>query len=248
MATENTTPPLIGISSYFEVNTTEGWERPGAMLPAVYLDAVMAAGGTPVVLPPQPPTAESVARVLDAIDGLVLSGGADVDPALYGQARAAATEAPRTDRDAWEIALLQGAIERNLPFLAICRGIQVLNVVRGGTLHQHLPDVIGHVGHAPNGWAFGQVDVRLDAGTRLAGIYGLPAGGTMPVPCLHHQAVADLGRGLVPVAWSAEGIVEAVETHGVTFGLAVQWHPEESPASRPLFVALTEAARRHRVE
>lgn len=241
-----TAPLLIGISSYLEPSTTGGWDRPSAVLPEVYLAAVIAAGCTPVVLPPQPVTADVVARVLDALDGLVLAGGADVDPARYGQVPAAGTEPPRADRDAWEIALLEGAIARDLPFLAICRGIQLLNVVRGGTLHQHLPEVIGHDAHHPAGFTFGQVEVSLDPGTRLAAIYALPDGGTITVPCLHHQALADLGSGLVPVAWTADGVVEAVETEHVTFGLAVQWHPEESPTSGPLFDALAEAARRYR--
>ena len=133
----------IGVTTYLEPVVMGLWSRPGSMLPQVYSDCVIGAGAAVVTLPPQPPTPDVVARVLDSIDGLMLTGGKDVDARLYGQAPHPENDAPRPDRDAWEVALVLAAIERDLPFFGICRGLQVLNVALGGTLIQHLPDVIG---------------------------------------------------------------------------------------------------------
>lgn len=143
MALSDSDAPIIGVTTYLEQAQTGVWNVRASFLPKVYIDAVTDAGGIAVLLPPQPSTAALARRVLASLDGLVISGGADVDPARYGQQPHAKTGAPRTDRDEWEDALLAAAIETKLPFLGICRGAQVLNITLGGTLHQHLPDLVG---------------------------------------------------------------------------------------------------------
>ena len=223
------------------------WDVRAAVLPQVYLDSVTDAGGIAVLLPPQPVSDEIVARVLDSIDGLVLSGGADVDPALYGQEPHERTGAPRVDRDSWEQALIRGAVDRGMPFLGICRGAQLLNVALGGTLHQHLPDIVGSDKYQPGPAIFGPVDVAVTPDTRLAGVLRR-AGGTLgvddiSVSCYHHQALDRVADGLSVSALSDDGVIEAVELDGVPFGIAVQWHPEQDAVDRRLFQGLVEAAR-----
>jgi putative glutamine amidotransferase len=169
----------------------------------------------------------------------VITGGYDLDPAAYGQQPHPTTDQPRTGRDAWEFALLQGALDRRLPVLGICRGAQVLNVAVGGTLHQHLPDVLGHNGHRAGNAVFTTLPVRTVAGTRLAALLGESA----EVRCYHHQAVAEVGEGLVVSASDAYGVIEALEVPGDNFVLAVQWHPEEYLDDLRLFTAIVEAAR-----
>ncbi|WP_201276701.1 gamma-glutamyl-gamma-aminobutyrate hydrolase family protein [Marisediminicola senii] len=235
-------PPLIGITTYLEQAQTGVWDVRAAFLPEVYLDSVTAAGGIAILLPPQPVSDAIVDRVLDGIDGLVLSGGADVDPALYGQDPHAETGAPREDRDAWEKALITRAIERGLPFLAICRGAQVLNVALGGTLHQHLPDVVGSERYRPAPAEFGAVDVAVGTDSRLSSVLGSVAGG-LSVQCYHHQALDRVADPLTVSAVSDDGVIEAVELGTHPFGIGVQWHPEQDAADRRLFDALVEAAR-----
>jgi gamma-glutamyl-gamma-aminobutyrate hydrolase PuuD len=168
----------------------------------------------------------------------VLSGGADVDPARYGE-----PADPRTvsdpDRDGWELAVLDAALRRGLPVLAICRGMQLLNVACGGSLHQHLPDVVGAAEHLPSPETFGCTAVRIEPSSRLAAITGGRA-----VRCHHHQAVRRLGDGLVAAAWARDGTIEAIEHTGHDFVLGVQWHPEEDAADARLFQALVRAASR----
>jgi len=241
-ATPGATAPIVGITTYLEQARTGVWDVRSAVLPQVYLNSVTDAGGVAVLLPPQPVTAEAVDRVLDSVDALVLSGGADVDPALYGQDPHERTSEPRSDRDAWEIALLRGAIERDLPFLAICRGAQLLNVALGGTLHQHLPDVVGSERYQPGGGVFGAVDVTVTGPSLLAGVLGGEAAG-LTVQCYHHQALDRVARGLTVTAVSDDGVIEAVELPEGTFGVGVQWHPEEDAADRRLFAALVAATR-----
>jgi putative glutamine amidotransferase len=199
---------------------------------------VTRAGGIAVLLPPQPVDDDIAARVLDGLDGLVITGGKDVDPARFGEAPHLETDEPRRDRDAWEFALLAGALRRGLPVLGICRGAQVLNVALGGTLHQHLPDNIGHTRHQPGNAVFSEHSVRTVPGTRLAALIGESS----DAHCYHHQAVAELGEGLVVSARDADGVIEAVEVPGDNFVLAVQWHPEERLDDLRLFAAVVDAA------
>jgi putative glutamine amidotransferase len=234
--------PVIGITTYLEQARTGVWDVRSAVLPQVYLNSVTDAGGIAVLLPPQRPTPEAVGRVLDSVDALVLSGGADVDPALYGQDPHEHTSEPRTDRDAWELALIRGAIDRDLPFLAICRGAQLLNVALGGTLHQHLPDVVGTERYQPGGGVFGAVDVTVSGPSLLADVLGGEAAG-LTVQCYHHQALDRVAHGLAVTAVCGDGVVEAVEMPAARFGVGVQWHPEEDAADGRLFAALVAATR-----
>lgn len=235
--------PLIGISGYLEQAAQGPWQQRYGMLPETYLMAVEAAGGVPVVLPPQPATDAAVDRVLDAIDGLVLSGGVDVDPALYGQAPGPRTQAPRPDRDAWEQALAARAVERRIPLLAICRGVQLLNVTLGGTLHQHVPDITtSDHGDTPGDYA--RTEVVIVDGSLVRGVLGA---GRLGVHCHHHQSLDRVADGLLVAARSDDGIVEAVETVESLdhpFVLGVQWHPEQDPGDGRLFAALVRAAQR----
>jgi len=230
----------IGVTTYLEPVVMGLWNRPGSMLPRVYSDCVIAAGAAVVTLPPQPPTVEVVERVLDSVDGLMLTGGKDVDAALYGQEAHPENDAPRPDRDAWEIALVRAAIARDLPVLGICRGLQVLNVALGGTLIQHLPDVIGSNRYSYGGAVFADNPVLTVAGTRTAELLGE----RLTVKSYHHQALDRVAEGLTVTAHGDDGIIQAVEIDGMSFGLAVQWHPEESPDDLRLFEALVAASRR----
>jgi putative glutamine amidotransferase len=228
--------PVVGLTSYIEQCRWLSWDRPAAVLPQSYVDSVAHAGGVPVLLPP---VAAGAAEAIDAVDALVLSGGADVDPRRYG-AVPHQTTVTRPDRDAYELALLRAALSRGKPVLAICRGMQLLNVACGGTLHQHLPERCGNPAHQPAPGRFGANRIRVLPGSRLERILGGPA----TVPCHHHQAVRALGAGLHAVAWAADGTVEALEHPGPGFVLGVQWHPEERrPSGSRLFAALVGAAR-----
>jgi putative glutamine amidotransferase len=232
-------PPLIGLTTYLDQAQTGVWDVRASFLPAVYFQGVTAAGGVAMLLPPQPVDPDIAERVLDGLDGLVITGGKDVDPAAYGQAPHPATDEPGRQRDAWEFTLLGAALKRELPVLGICRGAQVLNVALGGTLHQHLPDVLGHSGHRAGNAVFNTLPVRTVPGTRLAALVGE----SVDVRCYHHQAIAELGEGLIVSAWDTDAVIEAVELPGNGFALAVQWHPEESLQDLRLFAAIVDAAR-----
>lgn len=231
-------PPVVGVTSYAEPARWSVWDRPAAVLPASYLERIHASGGVALMLPPAP--AEAAAAVVARLDALVLAGGADVEPRRYGQLPHRAT-VTRPDRDEWELALLAAALDRALPILAICRGMQLLNVARGGTLHQHLPEAGADPSHQPAAGRFGTTVPRLEPSSRLATLVTPTAPGA-GVACHHHQAVERLGAGLRAVAWAPDGTVEAVEDPLLPSLVAVQWHPEEDPAD-PLFPALVAAAR-----
>ena len=236
--------PLIGLTTYLEQAQQGVWDVQASFLPKVYFDAVNRAGGIAVLLPPQPVDAEIADAVLDGLDGLIITGGKDVDPARYGQEAHPTTDAPRPERDAWEDALLTAAIARELPFLGICRGLQLLNVARGGSLIQHLPDVVGHTRYNAGGGAFTVNQVEIDTGTKLAEM--VPDEG-IAVKSYHHQAIDQVGAGLVVTARSADGVIQAVELPGVPFGVGVQWHPEEDAVNDTrLFAGLVDAARTYR--
>jgi putative glutamine amidotransferase len=196
---------------------------------------VQAAGGLALMLPPDPRAQDDPDEWLDLLDGLILAGGADVDPAAYGADRHPATVHTNPERDAFEIALAQGAIARDLPFLGICRGMQVLNVALGGDLIQHLPDEVGSELHRPMVGAHGRHHVELAPECRLAEIVGPRA----EIATYHHQGVRTLGKGLTACGWADDGIVEAVELADRTWVLGVQWHPEayEGHALFAAFVA-----------
>ncbi|MPZ85527.1 MAG: gamma-glutamyl-gamma-aminobutyrate hydrolase family protein [Actinophytocola sp.] len=235
----NGSDPLIGISTYLEQTRFGVWDVPAAVLQRGYLDGVVAAGGTPVLLPPM---GIWDAGLLSRVDGLVIAGGTDIDPSRYGARRRPVTGPARPDRDGAEWALIELALERGMPLLGVCRGMQLLNVVLGGTLHQHLPDEVGNTDHLPRPGTFGRVLVKVAPGSRLAGILGQQ----VDVHCHHHQSLDRLGAGLVPVAWAGDGTVEAVELTD-RFAVGVQWHPEEDGggdhADRRLFEALVGEAR-----
>ncbi|WP_182908452.1 gamma-glutamyl-gamma-aminobutyrate hydrolase family protein [Microbispora sp. H13382] len=226
--------PVIGVTCYVEPAKFTVWDMPAALLPYMYVEHVERAGGQPVILPPAGEPAELAGR----LDGLIIAGGGDIDPARYGSTPAPQTGYVRKFRDNAEFGLMAAAMEAGLPFLGICRGLQVLNVALGGTLHQHLPDVVGHAGHSPAPGTFGRLPVRLSPG--LAKIYG---GEDLTPAHYHHQAIDHLADGLEVTARSDDGTIEAVEVTGAAFALAVQWHPE-ADEDGPLFHALVAAARR----
>jgi putative glutamine amidotransferase len=234
-----TARPLIGLSTYREQAAWGVWDQPADLLPATYARSIEAAGGVPVLLPPTTPYAEAADAVIGRLDGLVVAGGADVDPAAYGQEPHPRTGAPRPDRDAWEIALLDAAEGAGLPVLGVCRGMQVMAVRAGGELQQHVPDVLDGEVHDPGADGFGEVLVDLAEGSRLARV--LDAGGpAQAVRCHHHQSVAS-HPGYTPVAWSRAGSLEAMESEGERFCVGVQWHPEVVKDAG-LFRALVAAA------
>jgi putative glutamine amidotransferase len=239
--------PLIGLTTYVADVRWGSWERRAGVLPQSYFELVAAAGGRPLLIPP-PSTAPDgpeagADEVIAVLDGLVLTGGGDVAPDAYGEAADPETGGVDQTRDASERALLAAALRADLPVFAICRGCQVLNVELGGTLHQHLPDVVGHLKHRAKPYVFDDVDVDTVPGSLTADVFGP----TPVVRCSHHQAIRELGRGLVQTAATDDGVTEAVELPGARFVLGVQWHPEEQNDRRP-FDALVRAAGEYRRE
>jgi putative glutamine amidotransferase len=228
--------PVIGITAYAEDARWGVWDLPACLLPRNYIDEVAAAGGAPVMLPPVPGAEAAVGR----LDGLIISGGPDVEPARYGALPGPATTIVRPGRDEAEIAFFLAALDAGVPSLGICRGMQLMNVALGGTLIQHLPDVVGSDVHSPTPGTMAEHVVKVGmAGSscRLAAIVGA---GTRAVPTHHHQGIEKLGTGLVATAWAEDGTIEAIELED-RFALGVQWHPE-SGNDPALFRALVEAA------
>jgi putative glutamine amidotransferase len=234
---------VIGICTALERARWGVWDQEAVLLPRNYVQAVQRAGGLVLMLPPDPALTAAPGELLDRIDGLMLAGGADIDPASYGAAAHAETEGTAPERDAFELALVRAAIERDLPVLGICRGMQLINVACGGTLTQHLPERFGHERHRQVLGSFDGADhdVDLVEGTLAARVAGEARHATKSH---HHQGVDRLGSGLRVGAVSAlDDLVEAIELPDRRFVLGVQWHPEADQAS-PVVGALVEQAGR----
>jgi putative glutamine amidotransferase len=232
--------PVIGVCTALEVARWGVWDVLANVSPRTYTVAIQRAGATAVLLPPDDHAAEAPDEVLDLIDGLVLAGGSDVDPGSYGARPHEATGKTWPERDRFELALAYRAIERDMPVLGICRGMQMLNVACGGTLSQHLPDRLGHDRHCHTPGAFSDHAVRLEPGSLAAAAVGAERS---EVKSHHHQGVDELGEGLVVTGWSEpDELVEAVEIPGKRHVLGVLWHPEEDERSR-VIGALVEEAR-----
>jgi putative glutamine amidotransferase len=232
--------PLIGLTTYREAARWGVWDQRADLLPSQYAEAVVSCGGVPVLLPPVDALGAADAAVA-RLDGLVISGGADVDPEQYDAEPHPRTASWRPDRDAWELALLDAADAVGLPVLGVCRGMQVMAVHSGGRLDQHTPDLVGHEGHSPGGDEYGAVDVATEAGSRVAALVG-PA---LTVNCHHHQSVRD-HPGFRATAHADDGTLEAMEIEsGDRFCVAVQWHPETA-ADVGLLAGLVRAAAAYR--
>jgi putative glutamine amidotransferase len=234
--------PVIGVLTALERARWSVWDLEAALLPTNYLDAIRRAGGMALMIPPDAQLTQDPDEVLDLLDGLMLAGGADIDPAAYGAERHAETVATVPARDAFEIALARRALERELPLLGICRGMQLLNVATGGTLRQHLPEEFGHHEHRKAIGTFDGADhdVRLAPGSLVARAAGEELHATKSH---HHQGVGRIGEGLVVSGWATiDELPEAIESTDHRFALGVQWHPEADETSRLIAALVAEAA------
>jgi putative glutamine amidotransferase len=233
--------PTIGVTAATENVSYGAWrEIPAVVSPASYVRAVQGAGGRPVLLLPDPEDAREPDGVLDLIDALIVTGGAgDVDPALYGQEPHPETGPVQEERDAYELALVRGAIDRRMPVLGICRGMQILNVAYGGGIEQHLPDVVGHENHRHTPGTFADHEVDLEVGSLAARAVGAERA---PVKSHHHQGVGEIGDGLVITGRSDDDAVEALEDPSCPFVLGVLWHPEEDEKSQPIKALVSEVS------
>lgn len=234
--------PIIGICASVEPVSYGAWNEPAAFVPAVYPEAVRDGGGLALLISPDERYVVDPDEVLDLFDGIILAGGTDVDPGSYGAARDPRVVTTDPSRDAYEISLTRRALERDMPLLAICRGMQVLNVACGGTLVQHLPDSLGHDDHRRvlGSWPGNEHDVRLDAGSAAARLAGETLHRTFSH---HHQAVDRLGAGLVVTGTApADGLPEAIELPDRTLAVGVQWHPEVDPDSSVVATFVAEVA------
>jgi putative glutamine amidotransferase len=237
--------PIIGLCTALERARWSVWDLQAMLLPRSYVDAVQHAGGLALMLPPDPRATDEPDEWLDLLDGLVLAGGADVDPAAYGEQADPHTLGTVPERDGFEIALALRAMERDIPLLGICRGMQVMNVARGGTLIQHLPDDVGHEDHRRSLGSFDNADhdVRLADGSLAARVAHEKVHSTKSH---HHQGVKAVGDGLEVTGWATvDDLPEVVEDPSRRFALGVQWHPEADPTS-PLIAAFVEEAREFR--
>lgn len=234
----------VGLTSYREPAAWGVWNEPADLLPASYADAVAAAGAVPLLLPAATGFADldqAAQTAMEGLDGLVLSGGPDVDPARYHAAPDPHTGTPRAERDAWEIALAVAALHRDVPLLGVCRGMQVLAVALGGTLVQHLPDAVGTEVHCPTVGVHGRHPVNFAPGSRLGAVLGTQT----EVATYHHQGVDTLPESARAIGWAPDGTVEAFEICGAAWAFGVQWHPEvhDGQALFVEFVAACEGRR-----
>ena len=230
--------PIVGVTSYVEQARFGAWDVPAALIPFSYVQAIERAGGRALVVPPNE---DGVEETLDALDGLLLSGGSDLDPSLYGADPHAETLNVRPERDRAELALLEAALARDLPVLAVCRGSQVLNVARGGNLVQHLPETLGNEAHRETPGVFSDHPVHVEPDSRLGGILG----SSVDVKSHHHQGYGEVGEGLRVVARADDGTIEALEDPERRFAVGVLWHPEAGEGAA-LFEALGAEAREYR--
>jgi len=231
--------PVIGITTYVTPAKWGYWDEEAALVPSAYVEGIERAGGRALLVPP---SENGVNETLDALDGVLFSGGSDLDPELYDQEPHDQTFGIHPERDRAELALLEAALARDMPVLAVCRGSQVLNVARGGDLVQHLPDVVGDEKHKHTPGTFADHDVTLEDGTRLASLLGDRA----PVKSHHHQGLGRVGDGLRVAAHAEDGTIEAVEDPDRRFALGVLWHPEAGEDLR-LFEELVREAQEYRV-
>ena len=229
--------PLVGVTTYMQEAAWGVWRTEAVVLPAEYVRMVVSAGAVPVLLPPH----GTDASVLDSLDGLVLTGGADVGPDRYGAQPHPLTQA-QPWRDDHEFTLFAAARDRGLPVLGICRGLQVVNAALGGTLHQHVPEVLGTDHYQPAPGEYGQMIARTAPGSRIAAVVGE----SITAPCYHHQSVDRVGAGLSVTACTDDGVIEVLEgPTGEPWLLAVQWHPEHNPVDVRVVAAFVDAARGH---
>ena len=233
--------PNIGVTAATESVSYGVWEGiPAVISPARYVQAVQRAGGRAVVLPPDWEDAEDPGGILELLDALVVTGGAgDLDPALYGDEPHPETGPVQEERDAYELALVRGALGREMPILGICRGMQILNVAYGGGIEQHLPDVVGHEEHRHTLGTFADHEVDLEAGSLAARAAGIER---TPVKSHHHQGVREIGDGLVVTGRSDDDTVEAIEDPSCPFVLGVLWHPEEDENSQLIKALVSEVS------
>ncbi|HET9721035.1 MAG TPA: gamma-glutamyl-gamma-aminobutyrate hydrolase family protein [Solirubrobacteraceae bacterium] len=238
--------PVIAVPTALEPARYGVWEAVCALLQMGYVRAVQQAGAMALMIPPDPELVEHPDEILDRVDGLMLAGGADLDPASYGAPAHPQTVDTAPARDETELALVRRALERDMPVLGICRGMQLINVALGGTLHQHLPDLVGHSDHRRNPGSFdgSEHDVRLEPGSLAARVIGEELHATKSH---HHQGVDLIGEGLLVSGRSVlDDLPEALEAPDSTFVLGVQWHPEADPTS-PVVGALVDEVRSRRL-
>jgi putative glutamine amidotransferase len=234
--------PNIGVTCNLETVQYGGlWTEAAAMVPLTYVRAVARAGGRPLLLAPTPADLADPGELLDMLDGVLITGGADLHPDTYGQPPHAETEATSAERDAFELLLVRAAAERDLPCLGVCRGMQVVNVAHGGALEQHLPDRLADDIHRGADGDFSEHRVEIEPGS-LAALAGRD--GEVAVKSYHHQGVARIGEGLRVTARAAgDGTAEAVEDTRRRFMLGVLWHPEEDQADRLIGAFVRECGR-----